>query len=162
MSRNFTSCHVMPRHATSCHVISLHVMSCHVMPRHATSCHVMSRNVPSCHVMPRHVTSCHVLSRHVTSRHGTSCHVESRGTVTQPTLHCRLTFPTRNWIKLGITVFVGCPEECRYHTESAVFNLVLKGSAAGRDQDSIWIIWASELTIYWNNSQAIKIIQCVR
>ena len=26
--------------------------------------------------------------------------------------------------KLGITVFVGCPEGCRFHTASAVYDLV--------------------------------------
>ena len=122
---------VTSRHVTSCHVIHVshvmlrHVMSrnftlCHVMPRHITSCHVMSRFVTSCHV-----TSCHVMSRHATSRHATSCHVESRGTVTRPTLHCQLTFSTRNSFELSMTVFVGCPEGCRYHTASAVYDLVL-------------------------------------
>ena len=132
--RHVTSCHVMPRHATSrhvtsCHVMSRHVTLCRVMPRHvtsrhATSCHVMPRHAMSCHVMPRHVTSCHVLSRHVASCHVMSFHVESRETVTRPTLYCQLTFSTRDLFKLGITVFVGCPEGCRYHTASAVYNLV--------------------------------------
>ena len=64
------------------------------------------------------------MSRHVTLRHGTSCHVESLGTVTRPTLHCQLTFPTRNSFELSMTVFVGCPEGCRFHTASAVYDLV--------------------------------------
>ena len=129
-SCHVTSCHVLPRHVTSCHAMSCHVMSrdvtwCHVMSRHVMSCHVMSRLAPSCHVMPRHVMSCHVTSRHVTSRRVTSYHVESRGTVTRPTLHCQLTFSTRNLFKLSMTVFVGCTEGCRYHTASAVYDLVL-------------------------------------
>ena len=131
ISRNVTSCHVMylmSRHGTSCHVISRHVTSCHVMSRHATwctSCHVMSRhvisrNVTSCHVMSHLAPSCHVMSYHVTSYH-----VESRGTVTRPTLHCQLTSSTRNQFKLlSMTVFVGCPEGCRYNTASAVYDLV--------------------------------------
>ena len=120
-----TSCYVISRnsrksrHVTSFHVISPYVMSCHVMSRNVTSCHGMSCHVTSCHVMPRHV-----VSRHVTSRHATSCHVESRGTVTRPTLHCQLTFSTRNSFELSMTVFVGCPEGCRYHTASAVYDLV--------------------------------------
>ena len=114
MAHHVTSCHVMSRHVSSCHVRSCHVTSrygtsCHVMSRHATSCHVMPRQATSCHVisyhvmsrliMPRHVTSCHV-----TSRHATSCHVLSR-----PVTSCH----------------VGCPEACRYHTASAVYNPVL-------------------------------------
>ena len=145
-SRHVTSCHVihvsrvMLRHVTSCHVISPYLMSCHVMSHNVTSCHVMSRHVTSCnvtsrlatscHVMPRHVvsrsvTSCHVMSRHVMLRRGTSCHVESLGTVTRPTLHCQLTFSTRNSFELSMTVFVGCPEGCRFHTALAVYDLVL-------------------------------------
>ena len=125
-----TSCYVMSHnsrkshHITSCHVISPHVMSYHVMSRNVTSCHVMLRT--SCHVMSRHVTSCHVMSRRVMPRHGTSCHVESRGTVTRPTLHCQLTFSTRNSFELSMTVFVGCPEGCRYHSASAVYDLVCR------------------------------------
>ena len=129
-SRHVTSCHVihvshvMLRHVTSCHVISPYLMSCHVMSRNVTSC-----NVTSCHVMSRHATSrsvmsCHVMSRHVTSRHATSCHVESLGTITRPTLHCQLTFSTCNSFELSMTVFVGCPEGCRFHTASAVYDLV--------------------------------------
>ena len=117
MSRHVTSCHVMylmSRHATSCHVMSRHVMSYHVMSRHVTSRHAMSR----------HVTSCPVMSRHVMPHHVTSYHVESRGTVTRPTLHCQLTSSTRNQFKLSMTVFVGCPEGCRYHTASALYDLV--------------------------------------
>ena len=76
------------------------------------------------HVMSRHVTSCPVMSRHVMSHHVTSYHFESRRTVTQPTLHCQLTSSTRNQFKLSMTVFVGCPEGCRYHTASAVYDLV--------------------------------------
>ena len=117
---------IMPRdvpHVTSWHVTSWHVTSCHI-----TSCHVMS----SCHVMylmSRHVTSCHVMSHlapscHVMSYHVTSYHVESRGTVTRPTLYCQLTSSTRNQFKLSMTVFVGCPEGCRYNTASAVYDLV--------------------------------------
>ena len=102
----------MSRHATSCHVMYL-------MSRHATPCHVMPY-----HVMSRHVTSCPVMSRHAMSHHVTSYHFESRGTVTQPTLHCQLTSSTRNQFKLSMTVFVGCPEGCRYHTASAVYDLV--------------------------------------
>ena len=113
MSRHFTSCHVMSRHVTSCHVMYL-------MSRHATPCHVMSH-----HVMSRHVTSCPVTSHHAMSHHVTSYHFESRGTVTQPTLHCQLTSSTRNQFKSSMTVFVGCPEGCRYHTASAVYDLVL-------------------------------------
>ena len=85
--------------------------------------HVISRNVTSCHVMSRHVTSCPVMSRHM-SYHVTSYHVENRGTVTRPTLHCQLTSSTRNQFKLSMTVFVGCPEGCRYNTASAVYDLV--------------------------------------
>ena len=93
----------MSRHATSFHVMPRHATQCHVMP-----CHVMSRHVTSCHVQTRPVTSCHVISchvmpRHVTSRHVTSCHVMS----------CFVT-----------SCHVGCPEGCRYHTASAVYNLV--------------------------------------
>ena len=44
--------------------------------------------------------SCHVMSRHVTPRHATSCHVLSR----------------------HVTLVV--PEGCRYHTASAVYNIV--------------------------------------
>ena len=113
MSRHVTSCHVMSRHATSCHVTYL--MSCH-----GTSCHVISRNVTSCHVTSHLAPSCHVMSYHVTSYH-----VESRGTVTRPTLHCQLTSSTRNQFKLSMTVFVGCPEGCRYNTASAVYDLVI-------------------------------------
>ena len=131
MSRHFTSCHVMSRHVTSCHVMSRHV-TCHVMPRdvpHVTSWHVMSRHVISRNVTSCHVTSCHVMSHlapscHVMSYHVTSYHVESRGTVTRPTLHCQLTSSTRNQFKLSMTVFVGCPEGCRYNTASAVYDLV--------------------------------------
>ena len=126
----------MSHYVTSFHVILRHVTSCHVMPRHAphvTTCHAMSRqaisrnvmSVMSRHVMSRHVTSCPVMSRHVMSHHVTSYHFKSRGTVTQPTLHCQLTSSTRNQFKLGMTVFVGCPEGCRYHTASAVYDLVL-------------------------------------
>ena len=107
MSRHVTSCHVMylmSRHSTSCYVMSYHVMS-----RHVTSCHVMSHLAPSCHVMSYHVTS---------------YHVENRGTVTRPTLHCQLTSSTRNQFKLSMTVFVGCPEGCRYNTASVVYDLV--------------------------------------
>ena len=135
--RRIASCRVMSRHVTSCHVTSRHVImprdvphvtSWHVTSRHITSCHVMSRHV----IMPRdvpHVTSCHVMSRlapscHVMSYHVTSYHVESRGTVTRPTLHCQLTSSTCNQFKLSMTVFVGCPEGCRYHTASAVYDLV--------------------------------------
>ena len=99
--------------------MSRHVTSCHVMLRHVTSCHVMSR-----HATSRSVTSCHVMSRHVMLRRGTSCHVESLGTVTRPTLHCQLTFSTRNSFELSMTVFVGCPEGCRFHTALAVYDLV--------------------------------------
>ena len=128
-SRHVTSCHVihvshvMLRHVTSCHVISPYVM-----PRHVTSCHVMSRHVTSCHVMPRHVlhghvTSCHVnychvVSRHVTSRHATSWHVMSRR-------KSRDGHTTNASFELSMTVFVGCPEGCRYHTASAVYDLVM-------------------------------------
>ena len=155
-----TSCHVTSRHATSCHVMSRHVTSCHdtscnVMSRHVTSCHaktyhatsrsyVMSRHVTSCHAtslhaIARHVTPCHAMSCHVMSHvmsgHSTSCHVESHGTVTRPIL--QLTFSTRNWSKLCITGFVGCPKGCRYHTASAVYNLVLQyfGHLASGDVD---------------------------
>ena len=113
MSHHSTSCHVMylmSRHATPCHVMPYHVMSRHVTSRHVMSCHIMSRLAPSCHVMSHHVTS---------------YHVESRGTVTRPTLHCQLTSSTRNQFKLSMTVFVGCPEGCRYHTASAVYDLVM-------------------------------------
>ena len=118
MLRSVASCHVMSRHVTS-----RHVTSCHVTSRHVTSCHVMSRHVTSCtscHVMSRHVMSCHVTSRHVTS-----CHIlPRRGTVTRPTLHCQLTSSTRNQFKLSMTMFVGCPEGCRYNTASGVYDLV--------------------------------------
>ena len=76
------------------------------------------------HATSRSVTSCHVMSRHVMLRRGTSCHVESLGTVTRPTLHCQLTFSTRNSFELSMTVFVGCPEGCRFHTALAVYDLV--------------------------------------
>ena len=98
-----TSCYVMSCHVSSSHVMSRHGTLCHVMSRHATSIHVMSRHVTSCHVKSRHVTSCHVLTRHITSYHATSCHVMSR-----PVTSCH----------------VGCPKWCRYHTASAVYNLV--------------------------------------
>ena len=118
-SHHVASCRVMSRYVALCHVMSRHVMSRHViMPRdvpHVTSCHVTS-----CHVMSHLAPSCHVMSYHVTSYH-----VESRGTVTRPTLHCQLTSSTRNQFKLSMTVFVGCPEGCRYHTASAVYDLVL-------------------------------------
>ena len=68
------------------------------------------------------------MSRHVTSRHVTSCHIlprPRRGTVTRPTLHCQLTSSTRNQFKLSMTMFVGCPEGCRYNTASAVYDLVI-------------------------------------
>ena len=112
-SRHVTSCHVMSRDVP--HVTLWHVMSRHVISRNFTSCHVTS-----CHVMSHLAPSCHVMSYHVTSYH-----VESRGTVTRPTLHCQLTSSTRNQFKLSMTVFVGCPEGCRYNTASAVYlNLV--------------------------------------
>ena len=127
MSHYVTSCHVMSRHVTSCHVMprdvphvtSWHVMSRHVISRNVTSCHVMSRHVTSCHVMSHLAPSCHVMSYHVTSYH-----VKSRGTITRPTLHCQLTSSTRNQFKLSMTMFVGCPEGCRYNTASAVYDLV--------------------------------------
>ena len=118
--------------------MSRHVTSCHVMLRHVTSCHVMSR-----HATSRSVTSCHVMSRHVMLRRGTSCHVESLGTVTRPTLHCQLTFSTRNSFELSMTVFVGCPEGCRFHTALAVYDLVLFqhfSNYAGRSDRYIKII----------------------
>ena len=117
ISRHFMSCHVMSRHSTSCHV--MYLMSRHAISRNVTSCHVTSL-----HVMSHHVTSCPVMSRHVMSHHVTSYHVESHGTVTRPTLHCQLTSSTRNQFKLSMAVFVGCPEGCRYHTASAVYDLV--------------------------------------
>ena len=89
----------MSRHGTSCHVMPRHFTSCHAMPRP-----VLSRHVTSSHVMSRPGTSCHVISCLVMSRHVTSCHVMSR-----PVLSCH----------------VGCPEGCRYHTASAVYNLVI-------------------------------------
>ena len=128
MSHYVTSFHVMSRHVTSCNVMSHHVTSCHVMylmSRHGTSCHVISRNVTSCHIMSCHVMSHLAPSCHVMSYHVTSYHVESGGTVTRPTLHCQLTSSTRNQFKLSMTMFIGCPEGCRYHTASAVYDLVL-------------------------------------
>ena len=132
MSRHVALCRIMSRHFTSFyvksrHVMSRHAMSCHVMylmSRHATPCHVMSYHVMSCHVMWCHVMSRLAPSCHVMSHHVTSYHFESRGTVTQPTLHCQLTSSTPNQFKLSMTVFVGCPEGCRYHTASAVYDLV--------------------------------------
>ena len=134
MSHYVTSCHVMSRHVTSCHVMSRHVTSCHVMSRHVTSCHVTS-----CHIMSRHVTSCHVMylmSRHVISRNVTSCHVTSchvmshlapspsrDGHATNASLSTDF-FHVRNQFKLCMTMFVGCPEGCRYNTASAVYDLV--------------------------------------
>ena len=118
-----TSWHVMSRHFTSCHVMSRdvpHVTSWHVMSRHVISRNVTSCRVTSCHVMSHLAPSCHVMSYHFTSYH-----IESRGTVTRPTLHCQLTSSTRNQFKLSMTVFVGCPEGCRYNTASAVYDLVL-------------------------------------
>ena len=108
MSCHVTPCHVLSRHVTSFNVISRHFTSCHamirhVMSRHVTSSHVMSRPVTSWHVLARHVTSYHTTSCHVMSRHVTSCHVLSR-----PVTSCH----------------VGCPEGCRFHTASAVYNLV--------------------------------------
>ena len=85
-------------------------MSRHVMSHLAPSCHVMPR-----HVMSRHVTSCHVMLRHITSKVAGRSH-DQRFIV--------------NWLlphaifKLSMTVFVGCPEGCRYHTASAVYDLV--------------------------------------
>ena len=35
-----------------------------------------------------------------------------------------MTSSTRNLFKLSMTVFVGCPEGCWYHTASAVYDLV--------------------------------------
>ena len=133
MSRYVALCHVISRHVTSCHVMSHHVTSCHVMPRdvpHVASWHVMSRHVISRNVTSCHITSCHVMSHlapscHVMSYLVTSYHVESRGTVTRPTLHCQLTSSTRNQFKLSMTMFVGCPEGCRYNTASAVYDLVM-------------------------------------
>ena len=122
MSRHVALCRIMSHYVTSFYVMSRHVTSCHVMylmSRHATPCHVMPY-----HIMSRHVTSCPVMSRHAMSHHVMSYHFESRGTVTQPTLHCQLTSSTRNQFKLSMTVFVGCPEGCRYHTASAVYDLV--------------------------------------
>ena len=127
IARHVTSCCVTSRRVMSRYVALCHVMSRHVMSRHVTSCHVMSRHVISRNVTSCHVTSCHILPRHVTSCHimfNTSYHVESRGTVTRPTLHCQLTSSTRNQFKLSMTVFVGCPEGCRYNTTSAVYDLV--------------------------------------
>ena len=115
-----TSCYVMSRNSRK----SRHVTSCYIMSRNFTLCHVMPRHITFCHVMSRHVLPCHVMSRHVMLRHGTSCHIESRGTVTWPALHCQLTFSTRNSFELSMAVFVGCPEGCRYHTASAVYDLV--------------------------------------
>ena len=112
MSHYVTSCHVMSRDVP--HVTSWHVMSRHVISRNVTSCHVTS-----CHVMSHLAPSCHVMSYHVTSYH-----VESRETVVRPTLHCQLTSSTRNQFKLSMTMFVGCPEGCRYNTTSAVYDLV--------------------------------------
>ena len=34
-------------------------------------------------------------------------------------------FPTRKLFKLGITVFVGCPEGCRYYAASAIYDLLI-------------------------------------
>ena len=139
MSRHVTSCHVMLYHATSCHVMSRHAMSRHAMSRHArhvTSCHVMSRHVMSCHIMSRHVTSCHVMPRHTMSRHVTSCHVMSHrksrdGHTTRPTLYCQLTFFHTLLIQIR-HIRVGWlsrrVQNCRYHTASAVYNLVRNAS----------------------------------
>ena len=117
-SRHGTSCHVMSRHVTSCHIISRHVTSFHVMPHHFTSCHVMSRQATSNDVMSRHFTSFHDIPRHAASCHVTSCHVMSRPVtswhiLTRPVTSCHVT-----------SCHVGCPEGCRYHTASAVYNLV--------------------------------------
>ena len=118
-SCHVTSCHVihvsrfMLRHVTSCHVISRHVISCHVMSRHVTSCHVMSRHVTSCHVMSRHVTSWHVMSRQK-SRDGHT----TNASLSTDFFHTQL-------IRVEHAVFVGFPEGCRYHTASAVYDLVL-------------------------------------
>ena len=116
-SRYVALCHVMPRHVTSCHVMSRHVTSMYLMSRHGTSCHVMSY-----HVMSRHVTSCPVMSRHVIS-----CYVISRrksrdGHATNASLSTDF-FHTQS-IQISMTVFVGCPEGCRYNTASAVYDLV--------------------------------------
>ena len=129
-SRHVTSCRVMSRHVTLPHVPSRHVMSSYVVSHHVTSCHVTSHRVTSCHLVSRHVTSCHlasprVTSYHVMSRHGTSWHsLENRHTVTRPTLQCQLNHSTRTQFQLEITVFVGCPVGCRFHTASAVYHLV--------------------------------------
>ena len=128
-SCHVTSCHIMPSHATLCHVMPCHVKSCHVMPRHVTSCHAMSRHVTPWRVMSTHVTYCHVLSRHVTSCHFllprqvTSCHVTSCHVVSRHATSCPVTL----WHVMSRPVtscHVGCPEGCRYHTASAVYNLV--------------------------------------
>ena len=58
------------------------------------------------------------------SRHVTSYHVA---------LHCQLTFSTHNLFKLSMTVFVSCPEGCRYHTASAVYDLVFNSMSEGID-----------------------------
>ena len=114
------SCHVMPRYVTSCHVMSYLVMSRHVSLCHVTSCHVMSRHATLCHVISRQVTSRQVMSRHVTSKVAGRSHDQR--------FIFNWLFSHANSFKLGITVFVGCPEGCRYHTASAVYNLVLAGN----------------------------------
>ena len=106
-----TSCHVMPRHVTSCHVMSRHVMSCHIMSRLAPSCNVMPRHVMSRHVISRHVTSCYVISRRKSQDGHTT-----NASLSTDFFHMQF--------KLSMTVIVGCPEGCRYHTASAVYDLV--------------------------------------
>ena len=99
------------------------------------------------HATSHSVTSCHVMSRHVMLRRGTSCHVESLGTVTRPTLHCQLTFSTRNSFELSMTVFVGCPEGCRFHTALAVYDLVSLGGLY--KWCSILLLLSTSLDIVW-------------
>ena len=92
--------------------------------------------------------------RYVMSHHVTSYHFESRGTVTRPTLHCQLTSSTRNQFKLSMTVFVGCPEGCRYHTASAVYDLVvsmptsIKSWAEGQNFVSLLkLLWVESIQL---------------
>ena len=130
-------------------------MSCHT-----TSCHVMSRNVTSCYV--RHVTSRHVLPRHVTSRHATSWHVMSRrksrdGHTTNAPLSTGF---FHNSFELSMIVFVGCPKGCRYHTASAVYDLViiiLSRIFFKYSKDVVWVIVLKSIRSALNRKYSIVI-----
>ena len=134
----------MSRHVSSCHFKSCHVTSWHIMSRHATLFHVMSHNVSPCPVMSRHVMSYHATSYHVTSRHATSCHVLSHH-----------------------VTYVGCLEGCRYHTASAVYNLVhivlhanyIRTTMSLEIQPSAESVWTNETGFFWQFNNGNQFVQ---